>query len=75
MIFLLACEADAKGRTGLEQASYPQAEMLKLANHAASSINTDSVLNGDLKGDKIGSAIHQLRIKSVTEAINNYKQL
>jgi tRNA nucleotidyltransferase (CCA-adding enzyme) len=73
--FLLACEADAKGRTGLEQASYPQAEMLKLANHAASSINTDSILNSDLKGDKIGSAIHQLRIKSVTEAINNYKQL
>jgi tRNA nucleotidyltransferase (CCA-adding enzyme) len=73
--FLLACEADAKGRTGLEQASYPQAEMLKLANHAASSINTNSILNSDLKGDKIGSAIHQLRIKSVTEAINNYKQL
>ena len=73
--FLLACEADAKGRTGLDQAPYPQAEMLKLANHAASSINTDSILNSDLKGDKIGSAIHQLRIKSVTEAINNYKQL
>jgi hypothetical protein len=49
--------------------------MLKLANHAASSINTNSILNSDLKGDKIGAAIHQLRIKSVTEAINNYKQL
>jgi tRNA nucleotidyltransferase (CCA-adding enzyme) len=73
--FLLACEADAKGRTGLEQKHYPQADILKLANQVASSIKTDSILNSGLQGDKIGKAIHDLRIKSVTEAINNYKQL
>ncbi len=29
--FLLACEADAKGRTGFENTPYPQAELIKLA--------------------------------------------
>ncbi|MDO9268540.1 MAG: multifunctional CCA addition/repair protein [Methylobacter sp.] len=67
--FLLACEADATGRTGFENAPYPQAELLSGAARAAASIDTSSVLNGELKGAHIGEAIRRLRIKAVTEFI------
>jgi tRNA nucleotidyltransferase (CCA-adding enzyme) len=73
--FLLACEADAKGRTGFEDAPYPQAEMLKLAAKSAASVDTSATLNSELQGEKIGEAIRRLRIKAVAEVINTYKQL
>ncbi|TAN70464.1 MAG: multifunctional CCA addition/repair protein [Methylobacter sp.] len=68
--FLLACEADAKGRTGLENTSYPQAELLSGAAKAAGAVDTSSILNGALKGSHIGEAIRRLRIKAVSEFIN-----
>ena len=67
--FLLACEADAKGRTGFENAPYPQAKLLSGAARAAASIDTSSILNGELKGAQIGEAIRRLRIKAVSEFI------
>ncbi len=73
--FLLACEADAKGRTGFEYASYPQAEMIKLAAKAATSVDTSAILNSGLQGEKIGTAIRRLRIKAVADVINAHKPL
>jgi tRNA nucleotidyltransferase (CCA-adding enzyme) len=73
--FLLACEADAKGRTGFEHTSYPQAEMIKLAAKAAASVDTSAVLNTEMEGAKIGEAIRRLRIKAVADVINTYKPL
>jgi tRNA nucleotidyltransferase (CCA-adding enzyme) len=71
--FLLACEADAKGRTGFEHVAYPQAELLKSAAKAAASVDTSTVMNGKLEGAKIGEAIRQLRIKAVADVINAFK--
>jgi len=65
--FLLACEADAKGRTGLEQCPYPQAELLRGVAGAAAAVDTSTILNGELKGAHIGEAIRRLRIKAVAE--------
>lgn len=65
--FLQACEADAKGRTGFENTPYPQAVLLSGAARAAASVDTSSVLNGELKGSHIGEAIRRLRIKAVAE--------
>jgi tRNA nucleotidyltransferase (CCA-adding enzyme) len=73
--FLLACEADAKGRTGLEHTPYPQAEMIKRAAKSAASIDTSAILNSELQGTQIGTAIRRLRIKAVAEVINTYKQM
>jgi tRNA nucleotidyltransferase (CCA-adding enzyme) len=73
--FLLACEADAKGRTGFEHVSYPQAEMIKLAAKSAASIDTSAILYSELQGAEIGEAIHRLRIKAIADAINTHKQL
>lgn len=63
--FLLACEADAKGRTGLEHIPYPQADFIKRAAVAATNIDTRPVLQSGLKGEKIGEAIRRLRIQAV----------
>ena len=73
--FLLACEADAKGRTGFEHIPYPQAEMFRLAAKAAASVDTSAILNSELQGAKIGEAIRRLRIKAVADVINACKQL
>ena len=73
--FLLACAADAKGRTGFEHAAYPQAELITSAAKAAATVDTSAVLNSGLQGAKIGEAIRRLRIKAVTNVINTYKLL
>ncbi len=65
--FLLACEADAKGRTGLEQQPYPQADYLREAMEAAASIDIAPVLSRNLQGAEVGEAIRQLRIQAVVE--------
>ena len=63
--FLLACEADARGRTGFEQRVYPQADFVRQAARAALSINTAQVVASELQGADIGQAITQLRINAV----------
>jgi len=68
--FLLACEADAKGRTGFESRPYPQAARLRAAAKAIAAVDISTVLTGELQGALIGEAIRRLRIKAVTEVIN-----
>ncbi|MGD0960795.1 MAG: multifunctional CCA addition/repair protein [Methylomonas sp.] len=68
--FVLACEADARGRTGFENRAYPQAEFLRLAARAGRAIDADAVLQSNLQGEEIGQAIRNLRIT----AINAFKQ-
>lgn len=65
--FLLACEADAKGRTGLENKPYPQAAYLLAVAKTAASIKTTSLMNGDLQGSEIGEAIRRLRIQAIAD--------
>lgn len=68
--FLLACEADAKGRTGFEHRPYPQAQRLRAAADAIAAVDVSSVLTGELQGALIGEAIRRLRIKAVADVIN-----
>lgn len=42
--FLLVCEADARGRTGFEQRSYPQADILRKALQAAAEVDVAALL-------------------------------
>ena len=57
--FLLACEADARGRTGFEQRPYPQADYFRAAFAAASSVDTSDVDAED--GREIGRRIRERR--------------
>lgn len=62
---LLACEADARGRTGLEARPYPQAERLQRARAAAAAV---SIPDG-VSGAEIGRRLNQARLLAVREAL------
>ena len=65
--FLVACEADARGRTGFEDKDYPQAGQFKKYFAIAKDIDTNHLETDSLSGKKIAELIRQLRIKSVTK--------
>jgi tRNA nucleotidyltransferase (CCA-adding enzyme) len=62
---LLACEADSRGRLGLEQTPYPQREFLQRARHAAALVKpTAEDVQGNA-GAKIAELIRLRRIEAV----------
>ncbi|WP_394752024.1 multifunctional CCA addition/repair protein [Crenothrix sp.] len=63
--FVLACEADAKGRTNFENRPYPQANLYINAAKAAANIDMSTINNSGLQGAQIGEAIRKLRIAAV----------
>lgn len=73
--FLIACEADARGRTGKEQDTYPQADFILDAAHAGSSVDISGILKSGLEGAQIGAAIRRLRIHAITEHLHNKRQI
>ncbi len=62
--FLLTCEADARGRTGLEDRDYGQADYLRGAQRAASEIDTAGIAAANA-GRDIGAAIRKGRLDAV----------
>jgi tRNA nucleotidyltransferase (CCA-adding enzyme) len=62
---LLACEADSRGRTGLETVPYPQREYLQAARTAAAAIKPSPEEIGTLAGEKIAQRVHQRRIEAI----------
>ena len=65
--FVLACESDARGRTGLETQPYPQAEFLRGMRAAAAAIGSDAVPPQTPPGPAFGEALRQLRINAIAE--------
>ena len=62
--FLLTCEADARGRKGLEDRHYAQVDLLRAAFAAASGIDAAAIAaRHDGKG--IGDAIRRERLAAV----------
>ncbi|TXL01388.1 multifunctional CCA tRNA nucleotidyl transferase/2'3'-cyclic phosphodiesterase/2'nucleotidase/phosphatase [Methylococcaceae bacterium HT1] len=72
--FLLACEADAKGRLGLEETPYPQAEYILAAQQAAKRIDSSAILDKSLKGKETGLAIHRLRTHEISKVKKQFTQ-
>ncbi len=66
--FLLGCEADARGRLGLEDRPYPQAEILRSALAAARAVRTEDA-GGKASGPALGQRLRQLRIQAIREAL------
>lgn len=63
--FLLACEADARGREGLETRDYPQADRMRTAFAAAQSVDPRSLGIDDLNGEQIRERIRKARIAAI----------
>ncbi|ORU95009.1 MAG: multifunctional CCA tRNA nucleotidyl transferase/2'3'-cyclic phosphodiesterase/2'nucleotidase/phosphatase [Cycloclasticus sp. symbiont of Poecilosclerida sp. M] len=63
--FLLACEADSRGRLGLEDEEYPQAQWVKQAYFAACSVQAEEFVSQGLTGKKVGVALHKKRVAEI----------
>ena len=61
--FLLACEADARGRKGLEQRDYPQADFLRRAQATAQEVTAAAFSEQGLQGKALGEAIAAERVR------------
>jgi len=63
--FALACEADHRGRLGLSERPYPQAQRLLNALAAAKAVSTQPLLERGLSGVALGDALRQARIMAI----------
>jgi len=70
--FLVACEADLRGRTGFEHRAYPQATLLRAACDAGAAVEVDR--SPGLSGEEIGRRLRQTRLQAVTAARAALKQ-
>ncbi len=66
--FLLACEADARGRTGLEDRDYPQHAYMKAVQEAVLTIDNGALL-AEANGAKPQDVVAGKRLEVVTETI------
>jgi tRNA nucleotidyltransferase (CCA-adding enzyme) len=67
--FVVACEMDARGRKGLEDRSYPQAEYLRGAAVTAREVQVQPLLDQGFQGQELGEALKQERL----DALKVYK--
>jgi tRNA nucleotidyltransferase (CCA-adding enzyme) len=63
--FLLACEADARGRSGFENRPYPQGDYFRAAYRAANAVDISDLTNGGLSGQEIGKEIEKRRQRAI----------
>ena len=70
---LLACECDARGRLGFDEAAYPQRPRLQQALDAALAVATEPIARAaqerGARGPQIGAAVQQARIEAVARAL------
>ncbi|GJM05116.1 MAG: multifunctional CCA protein [marine bacterium B5-7] len=65
--FLIACEADARGRAGFEDREYPQSEYFQAALKVANEVDTSELQKQGLEGKALGQEIKQQQIKNIKE--------
>jgi tRNA nucleotidyltransferase (CCA-adding enzyme) len=72
---LQACEADARGRLGLQDRAYPQAAHLARLLKAALAVNTaalsDAAMKEGFKGAQVGQHIDVARVQAIKAAMAN----
>jgi tRNA nucleotidyltransferase (CCA-adding enzyme) len=67
--FLLACEADARGRTGLENRLYPQADVLRTTLAAAAGVDNAAIQNLGVRGPEFGEELRKWRERAISGAL------
>ena len=66
---LTTCEADARGRLGLEEKAYPQADYLRALLEAAQAVKPRELDFEGLEGPAIGKRIHDVRVAAIKSRI------
>lgn len=69
--FLIACQADAQGRKGLQQQPYPQADFLRQIHALTKDVSAKDV-PGNFTGKRIGVEIRQLRCRKIAAFKKNH---
>lgn len=70
--FILCCEADARGRTGFEDRTYPSSDYLRAAVDGISNISVADLVEAGLDGAEIGRQLHMRRIAHMSEIKQQY---
>lgn len=70
--FLLVCEADARGRAGLEQRDYPQPDYLRKALAAAQAVKARELAEAGYTGAQLGRELRRLRQQAIKTFKNDH---
>ncbi|MCA0892575.1 multifunctional CCA addition/repair protein [Microbulbifer agarilyticus] len=70
--FLESCEADARGRLGLEDREYPQVDYLRAARDAAAQVDPQALIAQGFAGAELGKALDRARLQALTKLKNTY---
>ncbi len=73
--FLLACEADARGRAGLLDQPYPQGAFLRKIITALQNLNSQELISQGYSGKQLGDKIRQQQIETITNLLAQEKSL
>ena len=73
--FIVACEADARGRLGLEDRDYPQATLMRQVYAAAASVQARPLVEQGLTGLALAEALRQERLAAITEVRRNFNRV
>ncbi|VAW99678.1 CCA tRNA nucleotidyltransferase [hydrothermal vent metagenome] len=71
-LFILACEADSRGRTGYEDTIPSQSMQLRLVFKVASEIDIQAITALDIPGKEIGALIYAKRLSAIKTCIKNF---
>lgn len=64
-LFLLACEADSRGRTGYENQNFPQPTLFRQVFAAANKINAKELVSQGFKGKEIKTELNKRRVQAI----------
>lgn len=70
-LFLLACEADSRGRTGYEEQHFDQPEIYRAVFNAAKTLNAKELVAQGFKGKEIKEELAKKRIQAIKESRNS----
>ncbi len=71
-LLLTCCIADLRGRTGFEQATYPQADYLRALAKAARAVDIKALVAQGFVGEAMKEAVKKARLDAITEAKHEF---
>ncbi|PIE43896.1 MAG: multifunctional CCA addition/repair protein [Gammaproteobacteria bacterium] len=70
---LMVCEADARGRAGMEKNRYPQSTFFANILDTLAKVTIRDLIEKGLTGSQLGQAIHARQIRQIKEAVANQR--
>ncbi len=71
--YLLASEADSRGRPGYEMRAIPEIDAFKACFHAANAVDVNPLVTAGLQGKAIQDALQKQRISAIEQCMMHYR--